>query len=851
VLLLLILGTSIFLINLHQGLTYLATQYTRAESLIRKLLLAAIAIIFLLGLIVIKGQQADIYDSTSAISILVSILILILVILLWQSSFIVRYIASSEQINKSSNGTNIDSSHSEAQKLTLSFPQQTWLEELLNLIPVPLLLIEPKTARVTFANQAANQLAGGDFPKGILAEDYHTAYNFKDELGNPIPNEKIPGVRVAHGEKLQGLEVEWHYLSGIYSLLVFADTLPAMFGYPATCVLVLQDITNLKQLEKDFSLGEQWLQILLDITTNSLPSQQPLALINIIYQKLAQQIDWDFYINYLVEDDSAVMQLASYRVMSQEEAKKLEWLKFGQGICGIVAQERRPISVENVQQSTDPGTEIIRSLGITAYCSYPLLAQGKLLGTFCFGSRSRSRFTESQRAIMQAVCDQIVITMERVSLISSLQRQTQEAQEINRMKDEFLAILTHELRSPLNAILGWSQMLRMRKLNSEQVARAVETIERNAKTQVQLVEDLLDISSIIRGKLQFQPRTCDLVPAIKSAIKSVDLAARAKDINLQFDYFWEKQLEKSQFFVCGDPDRLQQIFWNLLSNAIKFTPPGGEIEIRLSKVLSYGTLRDKDEESLKVISYAQVKVIDTGIGIAPSFLPYVFDRFRQADSSSTRSYGGLGVGLALVRHLVEMHGGSVGVDSLGENQGATFTVKLPLLITNDTENLTKTVKDISELPLEPLCISLMHVKVLVVDDEADCLAFMANILEQCQAEVQAVSSVSEALQIIAQNPPDVLISDICMPDEDGYSLIRKLRAQSPEQGGKIPAAALTGCTHTDDRLKAMQSGYQLYLPKPIEPVELVTVVAILVGHKGEIGVHKSTSSNEHQGREQL
>jgi len=545
------------------------------------------------------------------------------------------------------------------------------------------------------------------------------------------------------------------------------------------------------------------------------------------------------------------MQLASYRGMSQEEAKKLEWLKFGQGICGIVAQERRPISVENVQQSTDPGTEIIRSLGITAYCSYPLLAQGKLLGTFSFGSRSRSYFTENQRAIMQAVCDQIVITMERVSLISSLQRQTEAAQEINRMKDEFLAILTHELRSPLNAILGWSQMLRMRKLNSDQVARAVETIERNAKTQIQLVEDLLDISSIIRGKLQFQPRTCDLVPTIESAIKNVDLAARAKDINLQFDYFWEKQLEKSQFSVCGDPDRLQQIFWNLLSNAIKFTPPGGEVEIRLSKVLSYGTLRDKDEESLKVISYAQVKVMDTGIGIARSFLPYVFDRFRQADSSSTRSYGGLGVGLALVRHLVEMHGGSVGVDSLGENQGATFTVKLPLLITKDAETVNKTIKDIPELPLEPLCISLMDVKVLVVDDEADCLAFMVTILQQCQAEVQAVTSVSEALQVIAQNPPDVLISDICMPDEDGYSLIRKLRSQSPEQGGKIPAAALTGCTDTNNRLKAMQSGYQLYLPKPIEPAELVTVVAILVGHKGKIEVHNSTSSNEHQGTEQL
>jgi signal transduction histidine kinase/ATP-dependent Clp protease adapter protein ClpS len=521
-----------------------------------------------------------------------------------------------------------------------------------------------------------------------------------------------------------------------------------------------------------------------------------------------------------VDENSQGIRLASYRGITEELAKEIKYLSLGQAVCGVVAQQRQSVYIESVHQSTDSKTELLRSLGLTAYYCSPLITQGKLLGTLSFGSRTRTFFTENQKSMMKAVCDQIAIAMERTELITSLQQQTEQLTAANRMKDEFLAILSHELRSPLNAILGWSQLLRTRQLNATQTAKGLETIERNARAQTQLIEDLLDISRMIRGKLRLNVYTCNLVPIIESAIENIKIAAQAKEIDLQFSLFPQSP-ENTQFLISGDSDRLQQIIWNLLSNAIKFTPGEGKVVVRLSKV-------EHSQQETKT-AYAQIQVIDTGIGINSSFLPYVFDRFRQADSSSTRSHGGLGLGLAIVRHLVELHGGTVHVDSAGEEQGATFTVKLPLIAASETaatEPVSPLATNASPLPM---CPSLAGVRVLVVDDEADSRDFATTILQQCQAEVQAVDSVPAALEMICQWQPDVLVSDIGMPHEDGYSLIRKLRSLPPEQGGKIPAAALTAYARADDRTRAIQEGYQLHLPKPIEPIELATVVASLIG----------------------
>jgi PAS domain S-box-containing protein len=697
--------------------------------------------------------------------------------------------------------------------------QQKWLEYVLNLMPRPLLFIEPGTARVIFANRAADELAGGEFPKGIPAADYHTAYYFTDVAGNPISNDQMPGVRVARGERLEGDEIDWHTPKGILSILVFADTLPAMHGYPATCILVFQDITKLKQAEKALSLSYKRLQLLFNTASQLLSSTEPLALIESCFHKLAEQIELDVYVNYLIVENCQKMRLASYKGISGEIAQEIEHLSLGQAVCGIVAQQCQSIYVENVQQSTDPKTELLRSIGITAYYCSPLIAQGKVLGTLSFGSRSRTAFSDNQKGMMKAVCDQIAVAMERTELISSLQQQTEQLTTANRMKDEFLAILSHELRSPLNAILGWSQLLRSRQLNETQIAKGLETIERNARTQTQLIEDLLDISRMIRGKLRLNVYTCNLISIIESAIENIKIAAQAKAINLQFSVF-PQSLENTQFLISGDSERLQQIIWNLLSNAIKFTPPDGKVEIRLSKI-------EGSQPDIKT-TYAHIQVIDTGIGISSSFLPYVFDRFRQADSSSTRSHGGLGLGLAIVRHLVELHGGTVHVESPGEEQGATFTDKLPLLTPKETTAIEPVSQLASNASPLGICPSLLGIRVLVVDDEPDSRDFATTILEQCQAQVQAVDCVAAALEMISQWQPDVLISDIGMPHEDGYSLIRKLRSLPPEQGGKIPAAALTAYARAEDRTRAIQEGYQLHLPKPIEPVELATVVASLM-----------------------
>jgi len=386
-----------------------------------------------------------------------------------------------------------------------------------------------------------------------------------------------------------------------------------------------------------------------------------------------------------------------------------------------------------------------------------------------------------------------------------------EAEGANRAKDEFLSVLSHELRTPLNAILGWSAMLRQRTLSQDKVLRALETIERNAKSQAQLIEDILDVSRIITGKLRLQVRPVNLVPVIESAIESVRLAAEAKSIRLQ------SVLDSQAGLLLGDANRLQQVVWNLLSNALKFTPKDGRVEIRLERVNSH----------------AEITVSDTGLGISSDFLPFVFDRFRQHDSTTTRSHGGLGLGLAIVRQLVELHGGTVTVVSPGIGQGTTFTVTLPAMIIpqppSDPEPLNSIVEAKGRVEASP---TLEGLQILVVDDEADALELLSTILQNNGAEVIAVASVKQALTIIetaTDRSPHVLVSDIGMPDEDGYSLIRKLRELEAQRGGKLPAIALTAYAASDDRRQALLAGFQMHLTKPVDAAELVAVVASLTG----------------------
>ncbi|HSK74233.1 MAG TPA: PAS domain S-box protein [Pyrinomonadaceae bacterium] len=393
-------------------------------------------------------------------------------------------------------------------------------------------------------------------------------------------------------------------------------------------------------------------------------------------------------------------------------------------------------------------------------------------------------------------------------------RARKDAEEANRAKDEFLATLSHELRTPLNAILGWSKMMSDSRLDENARQRALETIQRNARVQSQLIDDILDVSRIISGKLKLEIRPVELSSVVESAVESVLPAAEAKEIRLQ------RVLDYGNSMVSGDPNRLQQIIWNLLSNAVKFTPKGGRVQIRLERVNSH----------------VEIIVTDTGIGISPKVLPFIFDRFRQADSATTRQHGGLGLGLAIVRHLVEMHGGTVEAESGGSEQGSTFTVRLPLIALRSIDVSTESAERVhptggKNIPFE--CTpELEGLHILVVDDEDDGRRLVTTVLEQCGAKVTEVNSAAAGLKAIKELRPDILLSDLGMPGEDGYSLIKKVRALSADEGGQIPAAALTAYARVEDRMRVLRAGFQIHLPKPVEPAELVAVVASLGGrHK--------------------
>jgi PAS domain S-box-containing protein len=399
---------------------------------------------------------------------------------------------------------------------------------------------------------------------------------------------------------------------------------------------------------------------------------------------------------------------------------------------------------------------------------------------------------------------------EREKLLKEAQTAHKQAEIANRMKDEFLATVSHELRTPLNAILGWTQMIKNGIVGYEQIPKAIETIERNSRSQAQLVEDLLDVTRIVSGKLRLNVKPVELSSIVETAIDTVRPAAEARDVEI------EKHFDEHSALVSGDAERLQQIVWNLLSNAIKFTPKGGHVTVRLERA----------EDA------AQITVADTGKGIEPEFLPYVFERFRQADGTTTRKQGGLGLGLAIVKHLVELHGGEISAESEGVGKGAVFNVRLPLRALTEAapdENGAASVLNLNLASGGDLSIDLHGLRIIVVDDERDARELLRSLLTTYGAEVTICSSAGEAFEAVRREKPDLLVSDIGMPNEDGYSLIAKIRRLPETEGGKTPAIALTAFARIEDRIRALSQGFQMFVPKPVEPNELIAAIRSLAG----------------------
>ncbi|MEH2289776.1 hybrid sensor histidine kinase/response regulator [Nostoc sp.] len=437
-----------------------------------------------------------------------------------------------------------------------------------------------------------------------------------------------------------------------------------------------------------------------------------------------------------------------------------------------------------------------------AWISIPLIIEGRAIGGMSLAFTEIQKFNQDDRAFMLALAQQCAQAMERARLYEAEQTARKSAENANRIKDEFLAVLSHELRSPLNPILGWSKLLQTKKLDEKTIPQALKTIERNAKLQAKLIEDLLDISRILQGKISLNIYPVDLASVISAAMETVRLSAEAKSIEMHIS------LEPNLGQVLGDSSRLQQIVWNLLSNAVKFTPEGGQVDIRLSSCSKSNS------------NSAIIQVSDTGKGIDPNFLPYVFEYFRQENSSTTRKFGGLGLGLAIVHHLVELHGGTVQVESEGEERGATFTVRLPLI-----QNKLEIKQDSSNS--EPSS-NLNGVKILVVDDDTDTREFITFLLEEYGANVTAVTSANEALATLAQSLPDILLSDIGMPEVDGCMFMRQLRTLPPEQGGQIRAIALTAYAGEMNAQQVLRAGFNKHIAKPVEPSELVDAIATLI-----------------------
>jgi len=406
-------------------------------------------------------------------------------------------------------------------------------------------------------------------------------------------------------------------------------------------------------------------------------------------------------------------------------------------------------------------------------------------------------------------------TAEIQGLLKSTEEARREAEKANQLKDDFLAMLSHELRTPLNAITGWAHLLSTGTLDAATQAKAVESINRNALMQTRLIADLLDVSRIVSGRLRLDLQQIELPLVIRSAVDTVRPAAEAKGIRLQAD------VARDVGSISADSARLQQVVSNLLSNAVKFTPPDGHVQVRVERI----------EPSLVLT------VQDDGPGIQPEILPYIFDRFRQGDSSTTRSHKGLGLGLAIVRHLVEMHGGTVMARNRQDRSGAIFEVRLPLWGGFVPALSGAPAAAVEAQPWKPSPVSLKAMRVLVVDDEADAREVVAAALEACGAHVMATGSTADALEVLQRERPDLLVADIEMPGEDGYTLIRKVRSLAADRGGQIPAVALTAYASSSDRAKALEAGFNRHVPKPVEPRELISVIDLLTrpNAKGDDG----------------
>jgi len=606
-------------------------------------------------------------------------------------------------------------------------------------------------------------------------------------------------------------------------------------GEPHRFIGVIEDITQRKQAEEALVEESRMLE-LLNRTGTSIASELDLQALVQAVTDAATQLSGAkfgaFFYNVIKPDGE------SFLLYTLSGAPREAFEKFGlprnTPVFNPTFRGEGVVRSDDIRKDPRYGTMAPHHgmpeghLPVRSYLAVPVISRSKeVIGGLFFGHPQPGVFTERSERIVAGVAAQAAIAIdnarlyetaksaakERKQLLQSERSARAEAERMSEMKDEFLTTLSHELRTPMSAILGWAQVLRSRRMNEEELRRAPEVIERNARAQTRLIEDLLDMARITSGQVRLDVQPVEPASFIDAALETVRPAAEAKSIRLQ------KLLDPRAGPISGDPGRLQQVVWNLLANAIKFTPKHGKVQVLLERVNSH----------------IEFSIVDTGIGIKPEFLPQVFDRFRQADASSTRQYGGLGLGLSIAKHIVELHGGTLHAKSAGEGCGSAFTVHLPLTAVHRTSGKEERAHPRSpkSAPLPFKALDLSGLKVLAVDDQADARDLIKRVLEDCGAQVITAGTAGEALLLAERERPDLLVSDIGMPDTDGFELLKQLRALGRSRGGEIPAIALTAFARSEDRMRALRAGFRVHVSKPVEPSELIVTVASVAGRTGD------------------
>jgi PAS domain S-box-containing protein len=696
--------------------------------------------------------------------------------------------------------------------------------------------------RGTFANPASERISGFK-PEELIGQALHEKVHHTHPDGTPFPIEECPlDNALPLQEAVVGYEDVFIHKDGHFYPVRCAGRPIVINGEPVGTVIEVQDITEERRaaaererlLEEERRHGRNLQRLnAASVAINAATSiEEVVRLINekareltgarIAVVNLGRDGDW--------KRSRTVASLSGeYAAWGDYDAQVT-----GEGISNLVAHEKRTMRMTQAELESHPawrgfGAEAGKHLPMRGWMAAPLLGGvGECIGVVQLSDKwvggAAGEFSEADEALLWQLAQVASVALENQQLYAQEQEARQMAEQATRAKDEFLAIVSHELRSPLNVILGWNRLLRSQRGDDPQIAQVTETVEGSGKAQLRLIEDLLDTARIISGKMRLETQPVELVSVITSALDAVRPAAASKGIAIALDVAPEAGQESYQ--ITGDPDRLQQVVWNLVSNAIKFTPEGGRVRVELRRGGSG----------------VQIIVRDTGKGISPDLLPYIFDRFKQGDSSVSRRFGGLGLGLALVKHLVELHGGSVTVESPGEGRGSTFTVALPVRAVKGDSRAEKRREEETMVDRRasrrPQAVRLDGVRALVVEDETGARELITLTLEQHGALVTGVDSAAAALAALesqledgtARAPFDVLVSDIGMAGADGYELIRRVRAHADERVRHIRAVALTAYARTEDRTRALQTGFHMHVPKPVDEAELTMVVAALTGH---------------------